>query len=413
LKSSSWRINLKKILFAFFIFHFSLFICYSADFGLLVNQNAAVSNQDSEEAGFEYQANLLPRLFLQLGDSSSLFISAGITLEVKDEFSIIPELLRTEYTYRSGNWGIRAGRMQYADPLGFIAAGLFDGVSFSFNSRSGSLSAGAWYTGLLYKKNAVITMSAAEQASHDAPVDYGNFSNTYFAPKRLLISLDWEHPSVAELLLLKAALSAQTDLTDGDEKYHSQYLTLKASMPVKSFTFELGGSFSAAEFEPAMADKNFNIAFAWDLGVFWTPPTSFTSRLSLTGRFAGGNTDGIVGAFVPLTGKYCGNILRAKLSGISVLGLDYTARLTRTFGASLAASHFVRNDQGTYTAYPASATHTNYFLGTELFARLVWSPFSDLQLTLGGGAFLPSLGDVNPDEKAQWRVELTAVFSAY
>jgi hypothetical protein len=260
----------------------------------------------------------------------------------------------------------------------------------------------------LYKKNAVITVTAADQLSFDAPVDYNDFFKTYFAPKRFLASLDWEHPSVAERLNLKAAVTAQTDLTDADEKYHSQYVTLKAVIPAKSFVFELGGSFEAAESE------DFNIAFAWDLGVFWTLPTSVGSRLSFTGHFSGGNTGDGVGAFVPVTGKFYGNVLKVKLSGITILNLDYTVRFTESFGMNLTASHFVRNDQGTYTAYPVNiADNSGWSLGTEFFARLVWSPSSDLQLNFGGGAFLPALGDVNPKEKAQWLVELTAIFSVY
>jgi hypothetical protein len=394
----------------------SLFICLpslnAADFGLLVNQYAGANNQ-SAETSFEYQASILPRLSLPLGDSGNFFVSAGVTLDLDEgDFTVIPELLRTELSFRSGNWGIRAGRMQYADPLGFIASGLFDGIRFSLNSRAGIFSVGAWYTGLLYKKNAVITMTAAEQVSYDTPVDYDDFLNTYFAPRRLLASLDWEHPSFAGLLYLKAALSAQMDFTDGEEKFHSQYVTLKVSVPVKSFGFELGGSLETTE--PAVEDKKFNIAFAWDLGVFWTLPTSFNSQLSLTGRFASGNTGGITGAFVPLTGKLYGNILRAKLSGISMLNLDYTARLAESFGMSLTASHFVRNDQGTYTAYPVNiADNTGHFLGTELFALFAWSPFSDLRLNFGGGAFLPVLGNVNRNERIQWRAELTAILALY
>jgi hypothetical protein len=170
----------------------------------------------------------------------------------------------------------------------------------------------------------------------------------------------------------------------------------------------LGGSLETAQ------SINDNIAFAWDLGVFWTLPSSFDSRLSLTGHFAGGNTgDGTIGAFVPVTGKPYGSILKAKLSGISILDLDYIARLTRTFGTSLTTSFFVRNDRGTYRAYPVNPNdNTGYFLGTELFARLVWSPFSDLQLNLGGGVFLPS-PDVNPNAKPGGCVELTAILALY
>jgi hypothetical protein len=391
----------------------------AADFGLLLGQYAEMNTEGSEEAapspgGFEYQATLLPHFSMLFGDSSELYVSAGVSLNVEEEIYGVFELLRTEYSYHSGNWRIRAGRIHYADPLNFVATGLFDGARFTYNTTMGNLGIGAWYTGLLYKKTANITMTAEDQASWSMPLNYGDFANTYFAPPHFLASLDWEHPSVAELLQLKAAITIQADLADRDEKYHSQYLTVKAAMPFKSFGFELGGSLEMAEFDPAVDDKNFNVAFAWDMGIFWTLPTKFNSRLSLTGLFAGGNTDSIVGAFVPVTGTLYGRVIQAKLSGLSILSLDYTAQIVESFGADFSASYFVRNDLGTYMAWPVNyAKNTGYFLGPELFLRLAWTPVSDIQLSLGGGVFLPVMGDVNPDEKPKWHAELTAVIVLY
>jgi hypothetical protein len=404
---------MRKIFLAFFIFHFSLFICHAADFGVLVDMHAEAEN-NIEKTDFEFRTDIMPRLSFLFGDSSSLFLSGGLTLAVKgEEFIVIPELLQTEFVYRPGNWEIRAGRIFYTDPLGFITSGLFDGALFSINSMGGIFNAGAWYTGTLYKKSAVITMTGEEQVSFDATVDYVDHPlNTYFAPKRLLASIGWEHPSLGELLHLKASVTAQADLNGKAEKYNSQYFTLKAGFPVEYFIIELGGSLETVQSGKDLEDSN--IAFALDLGVFWMLPSSFNSRLSFTGRFASGNTDGITNAFVPVTGIFHGSILRAKISGITVLGLDYSARFADPFGMSLTVSHFVRNDLGTYMEWPVDITdNTGHFLGTEFYARLVWSPISDLQLKLGGGVFLPVLGDVNPDEKTRWRVELTVTFAVY
>jgi hypothetical protein len=416
---------IRSLFLAFFIFNFSFFICYAADFGLLLGQHAEMNTEGGEEAapspgGFEYQASLLPHFSMLFGDSSELYVSAGFSLNVEDTVYFVPELLRTEYSYHSGNWRIRVGRIPYADPLGFIATGLFDGARFTYNTKMGNLGIGAWYTGLLYKKSANITMTAEDQISWNTPLDYDDFSNTYFASRRFLASLDWEHPSVAELLNLKAAVTIQADLSGRDEKYHSQYFTVKAAMPFKSFGFELGGSLETAQSKQApngadtSDDNDFNAAFAWDLGVFWTLPTKFDSRLSLTGLFAGGNTGGKVAAFVPITGHLYGDIIQAKLSGISVLSLDYTARFIESLETSLGTSYFVRNDLGTFMAWPINyADNTGYFLGPELFLRLDWNPVSDIQLSLGGGVFLPGMGNVNPDEKPKWHAELTAVITIY
>jgi hypothetical protein len=121
-----------------------------------------------------------------------------------------------------------------------------------------------------------------------------------------------------------------------------------------------------------------------------------------------------MGAFVPVSNKFYGNILKARLPATSVIALDYTARINQAMGASLNAAYCMRTDRGTYMAWPVNIEdNTGYLLGLELFGQFVWSPFSDLQLRLGGGAFLPSLGDVGPKEDPRWRVELNVVLAIY
>jgi len=378
------------------------------DFGLITNQYAGYYNQAGGEGIFEYKGDLLPRFSGLIGDSGEFFISAGITFGVKDEFYFVPELLRTEINLRFGGSAIRAGRIYYSDPLGFIAGGLFDGVQFSHSSSAGILGAGVLYSGLLYKETAKITMTDNDVDIYAAKLDYDDFANTYFAPARLLASLDWEHPSIAELFSLRVAITGQFDLSDADVKLHTQYLTLKASFPVKSLLFEIGGSLEALQ-----VDDKFTMAFAGDFGVFWTLPLNFHSRLSFTGHIAGGRVDDFIGAFVPVTTKTYSGVFQPKLSALSILSLNYTARLDRTIGANLSASCFVRNDLGTHIGYPVSGNSEGYFLGTEFLARIIWSPISDLQLNIGGGAFLPALGDAGPEEQALWRAEITVTLAIY
>jgi len=382
------------------------------DFGLITNQYAGYYNQDDGESVFEYRGDVLPSFSGLIGDSGDFLVSLGLTFGVKDEFYFVPELLRTEVNFRFDNSAIRAGRIYYSDPIGFIAGGLFDGVQFSHNSSAGIFGVGVWYTGLLYKETANITMTDNDAKIYSAKFDFGDFVNTYFAPDRLLASFDWEHPSIAELFSLKAAVTGQFDLSGADVTLHTQYLTLKASLPVKSLLFELGGSLELLQ--TVLADDNkFTMAFAGDFGVFWTLPLSFHSRLSLTGHIAGGRVDDFIGAFVPVSTKVYGSVFQPKLSALSIFTLNYTARLGQTIGASLSASCFIRNDLGTHVSYPVSANSEGYFLGTEFFARIVWSPVSDLQVNVGGGAFLPALGDAGPDEQALWRAEITVTLAIY
>jgi len=387
---------------------------FAFDFGLITNQYVGFGNTAGEDDYLKYQIDFLPRLSFLIGDSGEFNISGGMSLGYENEFFYIPELLRTEISLRFGNSGIRMGRMNYTDPLSFVVNGLFDGARFSNYSKAGVFSIGAWYTGLVYKKTANIFMTDEEKKAYDAVLDYEEFSKTYFAPRRFLASLDWEHPSIAEAFSLKISAIGQIDLSneEDDKKYHSEYFILKAGIPVKSFLFEIGGSLETVQ-TPDNETKN-SMAFAWDLGLFWTLPTNFSSRLSLTGNFAGGAIeDSSISAFVPVTTKFYGNVLQAKLSGLTALDLNYTARVSRAFGTSLSATYFICNDLGTYSGYPArDVENKKYILGAELFAKLIWSPISDLQFNLGGGAFIPAMGNVS-DDKAQWRLELTAILALY
>jgi hypothetical protein len=396
------------------------------DFGLVINQFAALDSQLGNESkimdNFEYRAGILPRVSFLLGDKTELFLSAGLTLGMEEKKAFyIPELLRNEIVFRLGNWGISAGRIHYADPLGIVALGLFDGFRVSYNSKVGAFGLGAWYTGFLFKKNANIIMTSKELSLYETSIDYGNFYNTYFAPRHLIASIDWEHPSVGEFLQLKAAITGQVDFSGSGDKYHSQYVTLKASMPIKSFSFGLGGSLALSEYQPTteadaeQVDENkFSIAYALDMGIYWNLPTKINSRLSLTVHYTSGQTDGTISAFVPITNNTYGNIIGARLPGISIFALDYTVRLLNPLGLNLNASYFMRNDLGTYTAWPVNLEdNTGYFLGSEFFSRLVFSPISDLQFILGGGLFLPSLGNVSPKEKLKWRAELSAILALF
>jgi len=384
------------------------------DFGFLTNQYIGANNPAGGDARFEYRGDFLPRFSGLIGDLGEYIISPSFTIGKEDEFYYVPELLRTELLLRFGGSVIKAGRIYYSDPLGFVANGLFDGVQFSHNSKAGTFSVGAWYTGLLYKKTANIAMTPDDQAAFDAPLDYGAFADTYFAPPRLLASLDWEHPSVAELLPLKLSVTGQADLSDSEGKYHSLYATAKLGLPLKNVLLELGGSLDTA-FSVITDEQKTTMAFAGELGVYWTIPASFHSRLSFNTRYAGARSadDSFIRAFVPVTSAGIGDVLKPKLPGLTILGLNYTARLNRFIGISVSASHFVRNDLMPVSGFPSDATDKGgHFLGTEFFARFIWSPVSDIRLNLGAGAFLPSLGDAM-EANVQWRVDLTALIALY
>ncbi|WP_461257484.1 hypothetical protein, partial [Treponema sp. R80B11-R83G3] len=229
----------------------------------------------------------------------------------EEDFFYIPELLRTEYNMIFGSSSLKAGRVNYTAPLSFIVDGLFDGVQYDYNSSVGSFRAGAWYTGLQYKSRANIAMTEDDVTSLSEPVDYSDFSNTYFSSKRMLASVGWEHPSIADLMRLNASVIAQFDLNAADVKYNSQYAVLKASVPINNLLIEVGGGVELSQ--TAFADENkFNTAFAGELGLFLLFP-SINSRLSFTGLITSGINGDSVGAFVPITGKEYGYVLKTRL----------------------------------------------------------------------------------------------------
>ena len=377
---------------------------WAFDYGLVTNIYTGFDG--AEKNVFEFKADILPRISFLLGDNGGLFISAGLAIDKKDKgAAVIPELLRTEFTWRFGNSGIKIGRMNYSDPLGFIVNGLFDGFQYIYNSSSGRFSFGAWYTGLLYKGNAEIAMTPNDQALLASPLDYSHFADTYFAPKRIIAAFEWNHPSAGELMLLNAAAVIQADLAKTN-KYRNQYVILKAGIPVKSFIFEFGGS---AEF--SQKDNQFGAALAGVLDFTWMLPANIISKLSFNGKIAGGKIEGSLEAFNPVSTRYMGNVFKHKITGLTVLGVDYSARLIDSLGLSVNASYFIRNDLGTFTSYPVNSKDSGHFLGSEIFARIIWSPLSDLQLNLGGGAFFPVMGNAGPKEKIHWRAELTLILA--
>ena len=415
---------MKKYLFIALIFLLPFAAVSAAEFSLLTSQYFAAEKQGENDTGFEYQANILPGFAHIFNESCDVYLSAGITLGWKEEFKWTPELLRTEFSWQNSSMSFRLGRINYSDPLGLIASGLFDGLQFSHSSIAGTFSIGAWYTGFLYKKTSYIVMNERDLVSFNVPFNPEKFSDTYFASRRLLASLDWWHPSIAGLFQLRAAVTAQFDLPNAEknsktEKYNSQYYTVKAVIPVKNIDIELGGSVETSQY--TASDAKVNAALAGIANVFFKIPTKFSSSISLTSRFATGSKEKIK-AFTPITNRFYGDIHKMRMPGSSLLGLSYTARFTPEFGMSFGASHFLRHDNTSYLGYPFKTDENNVIkkeykngrsIGTEFTTRLVWSPFTDLQFNLGGGVFLPVLGNAAAKEKPLWVAELTLVFALF
>jgi hypothetical protein len=251
-------------------------------------------------------------------------------------------------------------------------------------------------------------MTKEDFTDYHAELDYDHFADTYFAPRRFVFAIDWNHPAIAELVRFKSALIGQVDLSGNDELFHSQYLSAKAALPISQFVFEAG-----AVIEMAETKDNIAFAFAGVLGAKWMLPTSFPDQLSFLGRFSNGtiNDGENIVAFVPISTETQGNILNEKLSGLSMLQLDYTIRLHETVSLNLADSYFILSDLGTYQGWPYK--RDGYCLGNEIYVSAMWVPVSDIEVNAGGGVFLPSMGNADNNADPFWRFDVSLVLAVY
>ena len=399
---------MKKRYFLPFIFLVITTTALSAfDFGLILD-NSVLYEAGGFEKDLKYKGILVSWFSSPLGSSGKFHFSASVTADYSQkEWSFVPELLLTEVKWRfEKGQELSIGRTAYRDPLGFIANGLFDGFWYQQDAGGGALGFGAFYTGLQYKKSANITMTEEELDSYNEDFDYGNFYNTYFAPPRILAALDYQHPGLGELIRFSLSMVGQFDLNGGDKLYHSVYLIGKLGIPVGAFIFDIGACAAAAS-----ASERFNLSFAGELGIGWYLPTSIQDRLMLSGRLSCGTVNSWLTAFVPVTTETQGNILKAKLSGLSIVQLDYTARFHEALSLSLSSSYYILSDLATYQGLPAG--RDGHFLGNEFYGLLTWSPFSDLQLKAGGGAFLPSLGNADKQAEMLWQLEFALVVALF
>ena len=231
------------------------------DNGLTLNVTTALEDyglSNNLQDNIVFMGSLTPWLFVPFGDNSELFASLGITGEfINKEWMLVPELLRTTFNIRFGSSSeLSLGRLQYQDPVGFIASGLFDGVRYTQDIGVSMLGISAFYTGFLYKGNAIITMTEDDEKNHLLKLDYSDFSNTYFASRRIVAAVDFEHPGLFELVRFRAAIIGQFDFNE-DTSFNTQYLAVKALMPFGNFIFDAGGSFGLLQDE-----GDFQVSFA-------------------------------------------------------------------------------------------------------------------------------------------------------
>jgi hypothetical protein len=389
------------------------------DYGLIFAQTAQAGERgaDFSTDSLEYTLQAAPWLFVGLGDRVELYVSGGLRVDrIVDEWIFAPELYRFQAAFQVfPQLRIGLGRFQYRDSLdGLIAAGLFDGLSLSLDLPGGRLSAGGYYAGFQYKKTADIVMNAADAALYAGAVEYESprtFADSYFAPRRALASLGWD---MADLLGGAFSLEAlgQIDLTGRDSLLHTGYLMIRYARPLGNLVrFDLGGTASVLQEGVPMA---LEFSFAGSAALGWLLPTPFPDELRVSFRGSSGEFTDTFTAFHPVSTATVGEVLRAPLSSLMLADITYTLRILRVLSLGLQGACILRTDSRSYQD-PAGEllnTSSSPLLGEEAYARLSWTPLSDLSFTLGGGVFFPNWGGAYVDQaRIRWRISLGSLFS--
>jgi hypothetical protein len=375
-------------------------LCFSQDFGFILNENALVS--EGESGITEYSGALVPWFAAPLGDRADLYVSGGISARYENEaWKALPEMYRFEFIYNpSPDLRLELGRVSFKENLSAVMAGLFDGAAAGLKLGGGRLNAGLFYTGLLYKKAAHIYLG---------PQDRGDYydRDVYFASRRVVAEVHWEKTSIFDTgSNLSLGGIAQFDLNDTDAGINSQWLEAQFTAPLGARLNTVSGAvLELAE----TSGEDPHAAFALSAELQWFPATGISDVWTVGGSFSSGAWNDGLGSFIPLTAQAQGKVLRPMLSGIALAETSYTARFHRSFSATISGAYFFRTDQTTYAAPDMDAESSSPLLGGELYGSLSWAPFSDVLVSLGGGVFLPQTGKVFSDKAGvKYRVELAA-----
>jgi len=375
-----------------------------ADFGVVLSEGFLIENND--EADYASKTTIAPWLSLPLGTTSEFYASAGMSAHYEDKFSFVPELFRLELTLRPGaGFSARLGRILWRDPSLFTARGYFDGTDISLSIGKIRLGLAGFYTGFLNKETGSINISPDDPKDYSVDLDWTDFGNTYFAPRRVLASLYGDFPGLPNgRANIYAGLLAQFDLSDAEERYHTQYLLLRYAFYYKRFDFTAAG---AMQFENTISG-GFKLAYAFSMEAGLQ--TGFLKdKLSLGLRLASGDAKDTA-AFFPVIRESQGAALTPAFSGIMTIRGIYQVRISPVFAAYLGARYFIRTDTVSFS--DSHIVNDSPFLGAEADGSIQWNPFSDISFSVAGGIHFPKTGTaMASNAPSRWSLTINAIFS--
>jgi len=396
---------MKKTALAIILFALVASLAFSADFGLILEDNF-----EAENKYYSYTPSLYPWFSYNNGQGLSLFFSGLMSLKYNyydDGISegdglrkpyLLPELSRFYVGYRSGQHYFEAGRIEYTDALGQTASGLFDGLCFQTATPIGNISVGAYYTGLLYKETAKILMTGYDNEEYEKPVE---LFDGYFASKRFLAALRLDLPLFEYHNFIFETL-AQFDLNNSEEKLNSQY----AQVVLEYFTrnnMKIQGGFVFEMIENSQ-NNAYSTAYGALAALETEVPGSFNDSLKISAKYSSGPKNETFTGFMPISSIEQGMVFSEYFSGLWQAKINYAIRLLPTLFAQTNLSYFGRT-------YSAPDSNGNLY-GGEIWASFAWQPLEDIRATLGGGVFMPSTGNIYPAETdLKWKIKAGLLLS--
>ena len=394
---------MKKIVLFIAVFLLSLNFAF-ADFGVVISEGFLIEDK-ATETDYSSKTIVAPWFSYPFGNSD-LYVSAGASLRYENTWSVVPELFKLELALRpSPRFALRLGRILWQDPSLFTAFGYLDGMDISFNLGGTRIGLAGFYTGFLNMDTASINISPGDPNDYSKQVDWDNFSDTYFAPRRVIASLYGDFPGFPYGRgNIHAGLMAQFDLSETNEKYNTQYLLLRYTFYYKSFDLSLAG---AADLENTEANGyKLGYAFNAELGL---QTGLLKDRFSIGARYASGS-DSDTAAFFPLIREAQGAVLTPVLSGIMIARARYQVRLSPSVGVYVGGRYFIRTDSTTFI--DPYIDNDSRLLGLEADGSIQWNPVSDLAFTLGGGVYFPQTAPaMDKDAPLRWSLKVSGIFS--
>ena len=398
---------------------FLLLVCilaasaFAVDYGAVLSGNFLTEDLGNASPTDERTSSVVglfsPWFSVPLGNAD-LFVSAGIQTDYtnyrEDKIIYIPELYRFEFSGIFNDIHFRAGRIHWQDTSHIVAKGNFDGVDMLLDTGKIRHGASVLYTGFLYYDTANINISPTDNKDYSVHFDPDNFSETYFAPRRLLVTFYGEFPGLPfQRGTLFAGLMFQLDLADSEEHFHTQYFLARYMINYQQFDFSASGAVQLENND----EYGVRFAYAASLEWGWRLPSSFNDRLSLGMKWASGDGPHTT-PFFPVVYEELGAVLKTHLSGIMRLTLKYEARLLPVLSAEVRTHYFFRTDSITFS--DPDIAKDAYTLGAEAGGALLFVPLSDLSFSLSGGVFLPKTGAaMHDDAPNRWSLSMGTILS--